>query len=255
MDVGANRPGKETGVQVIARAGTILRLLAKAERGATLRSLADATGLPRSTVHRIVVALASENLVVWDPERGMAELGLGLVSLALSRRQRLRDVARPYLEALVRRVDETADLVVLRGDAVVVVDQVMAHQILVVSAIGATLPLHATACGKALLAALPAEDVDRILPHTLKAHTPNTISDRDELLATIAAVRSTGLAFDHDEHTMGVSAAGAAIRDAWGEIAVVTVPVPTQRFLGREQEIGDAILATCKELNQALLRA
>jgi DNA-binding IclR family transcriptional regulator len=255
MPARVKRAGGETGIQVIARAGEILRLLAETERGTTLRSLAGATGLPRSTVHRIVVALAAENLVVWDPERGVAELGLGLVSLALSRRQRLRDVVRPYLEALVRRVDETADLTVIRGDAVVVVDQVMAHQILVVSAIGATLPLHATACGKALLSALPADDVDRLLPPTLTAHTPHTITDREKLLASIAEIRTNGVAFDHDEHTVGVSAVGGAIRDAWGEIAAVTVPVPTQRFLGREEEIAAALLETCRELNDALLRA
>lgn len=155
---------RETGIQVIARASEILRLLAKSEHGTTLRSLSDDTGLPRSTVHRIVVALAAENLAVWDPERGVAELGLGLISLALSRRQRLRDAVRPYLEALVRKVDETVDLVTLRGETVLFVDQVMAHQLLVISAIGAMLPVHCTACGKALLAALP--------PRRRGAHPP-----------------------------------------------------------------------------------
>ena len=104
-----NSGGTETGVQVIARAGEgSLRLLAQSEQGTSLRMLAVATGLPRSTVHRIVVALASEHLVVWDPERGVADLGLGLVSLALARRQRLRDAVRPHLESLVRRTNETA---------------------------------------------------------------------------------------------------------------------------------------------------
>lgn len=255
MAAKTNGADRETGIQVIARAGEILRLLAKTERGTTLRSLADATGLPRSTVHRIVVALAGENLVVWDPKRGVTELGLGLVSLALSRRQRLRDAVRPYLEALMRRVDETVDLVVLRGETVVFVDQVMAHQLLVVSAIGAVLPVHCTACGKALLAALPPEDVERILPKKLMAYTPHTITDRAQLLEELALVRSSRLAFDRDEHTVGVSAVGGVVRNAWGEVAAVTIPVPTQRFTGREEELGEALLATCDELNDALLRA
>jgi DNA-binding IclR family transcriptional regulator len=254
MTAQAKKADRKPGIQVIARAGEILRLLAKTERGTTLRSLAAATGLPRSTVHRIVVALAGEHLVVWDPERGVAELGLGLVSLALSRRQRLRDAVRPYLEALVRRVDETADLVVLRGDTVVFVDQVMAHQLLVVSAIGAVLPVHCTACGKALLAALPLEDAERVLPHTLEAHTPLTITDSARLFEELALVRSSRLAFDRDEHTVGVSAVGSVIRNAWGEVAAVTIPVPTQRFTGREEELGEALLATCDELNDVLLR-
>jgi len=254
MTTKADGAARETGIQVIARAGEILRLLSKTERGSTLRAVADATGLPRSTVHRIVVALAAENLVVWNPERGVAELGLGLVSLALSRRQRLRDAVRPYLEALMRRVDETVDLVVLRDDTVVFVDQVMAHQLLVVSAIGAVLPVHCTACGKALLAALPPEDVERILPQKLRAYTPRTIIDRAQLLDELALIRASRLAVDFDEHTVGVSAVGGAIRNAWGEVAAVTIPVPTPRFLGREEELGEALLETCDEINDALLR-
>lgn len=245
---------RETGIQVIARASEILRLLAKSEHGTTLRSLSDDTGLPRSTVHRIVVALAAENLAVWDPERGVAELALGLISLALSRRQRLRDAVRPYLEALVRKVDETVDLVTLRGETVLFVDQVMAHQLLVISAIGAMLPVHCTACGKALLAALPPEDAERILPKTLKAYTPHTITDRTQLLEQLEQVRSSRLAFDHDEHTVGVSAVGGVIHNAWGEVAAITIPVPTLRFAGREEEFGRALLDTCDQLDDVLMR-
>jgi DNA-binding IclR family transcriptional regulator len=241
-------------IQVIARAGEILRQLAKTERGTTLRALAAATGLPRSTVHRIVVALAGEHLVVWDPERGVAELSLGLVSLALSRRQRLRDSVHPYLEALARRIDETVDLVVLRGETVVFVDQVIAHKLLVVSAMGAVLPVHCTACGKALLAALPPEEAEGLLPEKLEALTPHTITDREVLLEELARIRATRLAFDHDEHTDGVSAVGAVIHNAWGEAAAVTIPLPTTRFTGREQELGRALLETCDELNAAMGR-
>jgi DNA-binding IclR family transcriptional regulator len=249
----APKADKETGIQVIARAGEILRLLAKSERGMPLRSLATATGLPRSTVHRIVVALAAENLVVWDPNRGLAELGLGLMSLALSRRQRLRDAVRPHLEALVRRVDETADLVVLRGESVVFVDQVMAHQILVVSVVGAVQCTGSTACGKALLAALPPEDAERILPQELEAFTPHTVTDRTRILEELALIRSSRLAFDRDEHTVGVSAVGSVVRNAWGEVAAITVPVPTQRFAGREEVLAEALLETCDRVDDALL--
>jgi DNA-binding IclR family transcriptional regulator len=247
--------GRGSGIQVIARAGEILRALAETERGTSLRTLAETTGLPRSTVHRIVVALAAEQLVAWDPELGVAELGLGLVSLALARRQRLRDAVHPYLEALSRRVDETVDLVVLRGDSVVFIDQVVAHRLLVVSAMGAVLPVHCTACGKALLAALPSPEVDRLLSQELRAFTPHTITDRDGLLEEVGRVRATGLAFDRDEHTEGVSAVGALVRNAWDEVASVTIPVPTLRFRGRERLLGEELLATCREISAALLRA
>lgn len=252
MDVSEQKTA--TGIQVIARAGAILRALGRSDRGLTLRSVATATGLPRSTVHRIVVALAAEHLVVWDPERGRAELGMGLVALALTRRHRLRDMLRPHLEALARRVDETVDLVVLRGDTVVFVDQVVAHQILVVSAMGAALPAHCTAGGKALLAALPQDEVVRLLPQKLERFTARTITDRDALLEQLVVVQISRLAYDREEHTIGVSAVGAVVRNAWGEVAAITMPVPSQRFAGREEELSIALLETCDGLDDALSR-
>jgi DNA-binding IclR family transcriptional regulator len=247
--VGAQR---SLGVQVIARAAKILRALGDSGAPMTLTELAAAAGLPRSTTYRIVVALAAEDFVAWEADIGLVQLGLGLVPLALARRQRLRDAVWPYLEALSHRVGETADLATLRGDVVVFIDQVMAWQILTISAMGVTLPVHCTACGKALLATLPDEEIIRRLPEKLERFTARTITDRAALLEEIAEVRATGVAFDRDEHTEGVSALGAVIQDAWGEVASLTIPVPSQRFRGREEELAQALLQTCRELDEAL---
>jgi DNA-binding IclR family transcriptional regulator len=240
------------GIQVIARAGEILRRLATRERGMTLRAIAEATGLPRSTVHRIVVALAAEDLVAWDAERGTAELGTGLVALAHARQQRLHEAVHPYLQALSARVDETVDLVVLRGASVVFVDQVVARQLLVVSAMGAVMPAHVTACGKALLAALPTEELVHLLPPTLQRLTPHTITDRDELLRHLDVIRVSRLAYDHEEQLEGICAVAGLVRNAWGEVASITIPVPSSRFPGREAELSTALLETCDEINERL---
>jgi DNA-binding IclR family transcriptional regulator len=245
-------PRRTSGIQVIARAGEILRLLGVNDRGLTLREVADATGLPRSTVHRIVLALAAEELVSWDPQQGKAEIGTGLVGLALGRGHRLRDTVHPYLESLSRRVGETVDLVVLRGDVVVFVDQVVARQVLVVSAIGAVLPAHATACGKALLAALPGDEVAHLLPEKLERCTPNTITDRTVLMRQLEVVRVSRLAYDREEQAEGLSAVAALVRNAWGEVASVTIPAPSLRFAGRESELSAALLETCDELDRIL---
>jgi DNA-binding IclR family transcriptional regulator len=246
------REGRNGGIQVIARAGDILRELAVHERGLTLRAVAEATRLPRSTVHRIVVALAAEDLVAWDAERGVAELGTGLVALAHARKQRLHEAVRPYLVGLSARVDETVDLVVLRGASVVFVDQVVARQLLVVSAMGAVMPAHVTACGKALLAALPPEEVVHLLPPTLERVTPNSITDRDVLLRQLEVIKVSRLAYDHEEQLEGISAVAALVRNAWGEVASLTIPVPSTRFAGREAELCAALLETCDEINERL---
>ena len=93
---------RTTGVQVIARAAEILRILGTSDRGMSLCApLADATGLARSTVHRIVIALAAENLVAWDPSAAWPSWGSDSSRWRSSRRHRLRDMVRPYLESLL----------------------------------------------------------------------------------------------------------------------------------------------------------
>jgi DNA-binding IclR family transcriptional regulator len=255
MAAETERGATTAGIQVIARAAAILRILGATDRGMSLTSLATAAALPRSTTHRIVCALAAEHLVAWDPRRGQAELGPGLVSLALSRRRRLSATVHPHLEALSRRVGETVDLVVLRGETVLFVDQIIGRQVLVVSALGAVLPAHCTAGGKALLAALPPGEVERLLPAELQAFTPATVTDRAVLQRELAVVQVSRVAYDREEHTEGVSAVGAVIRNAWGEVAAVTIPVPTQRFAAREEEFAVALLETCDELDDALTKA
>jgi IclR family transcriptional regulator, acetate operon repressor len=143
------------GIRVIARAADVLRALEGAEEGMSLTELADKVGLPRSTVHRMASALAEEHVVLWTSPRGPLRLGPGLIPLANVSRRSPRDIARPALQALSRRLNETAELAVPQGGSILVLDQVVAPQRLrLVSSIGARFPVHCRAGGKALLAEL-----------------------------------------------------------------------------------------------------
>jgi len=64
--------------------------------------------------------------------------------------------------------------------------------------------------------------------------------------------RATQVAFDREEHTAGISAAGIAIRDPFGALAAISVPIPTQRFEGREAEIVDALTAPRRDIFSGL---
>jgi DNA-binding IclR family transcriptional regulator len=142
---------------------------------------------------------------------------------------------------------------VLDGDHLRFIDQIAApHRLRAVSAVGATFPLHCTANGKALLAELSPDEVARILPTRLRRCTEATITVRAELVAELARVRSTHVAFDREEHTAGISAAGIAIRDPFGALAAISVPMPTQRFEGREAEIADALGVARRDILRGL---
>lgn len=237
---GKSQPRRH-GVQAIARAAAVLRALERAPEGLALGEIATAVELPKSTVHRLVAALASEDLVSQEPG-GKVRLGGGIARLAAASRESLADRLRPVLLELRRDLDETVDLAVLDGTGLRFVDQLPApRRLRAASAVGEVFPLHCTANGKALLAALPEERALALLPSRLPRFTPSTIVSRDELLSELALVRAAGVAFDREEHTEGICAVGAAILDTTGPVAAISVPVPTQRITGNEKRLATKV--------------
>ena len=240
---GPEAAAKAGGIQVISRAGQILRALAGARDGLSLSEVAQRVGLPRSTVHRIISSLEREGLAAAVSPNGRYRLGPELVRMASGQHGELRIEIRPLLEQLSARVNETVDLSVPIRDQVSFIDQVPApHRLRAVSAVGAAFPPHCTANGKALLASLSEDALRKLLPARLEAFTENTITGRPELLRHLNDVRQLGYAADHEEHTLGISAVGVVIRHTFGPSAAISIPVPTQRFLGQEEALLDALL-------------
>jgi len=241
------------GIQVISRAALILRALDGASEGLSMSQLAERVSLPRSTVHRLTTALALEGLVTAASPTARVRLGPELTRLAMSARREIRLELRPFMEQLFERLNETVDLAILDGDHLRFVDQIAApHRLRAVSGIGATFPLHCTANGKAILAALPVAAVSELLPARLERFTEHTITRRGDLLNELESIRDSGVAFDRQEHTQGICAGGIAVVDAFGALAAISVPMPTQRFRGREAEIAEELLTTCASAVAAL---
>lgn len=243
---------RRDGVQVLARAAHMLRALAAEPDGLTLIELSSRAGLPRSTAHRIVGALSQEGFVATMPS-GKLRVGPALIGIAVSSRRDLRHEAAPYLERLSRDLHETVNLAVLDGDEVLFIDQFTSRRYLrIASDIGARFPVHCTANGKALLAALPQEDIGHHLPARLQALTDRTITDRRRLLTEIDVIRRSGVAFDREEHALGVSAVATVVHDAVGTMAAITVVMPAARFRGQEDAVTAALLRARDEIQVVL---
>lgn len=250
----AGRQGRE-GVQAIARAGAVLRALERHPRGLALGELAGAVQLPKSTVHRLVGALSTEELLSTQAD-GKIVLGGALVRLGAAGSQALQDELRPLLRSLREELEETVDLAVLDAGQMRFVEQLpAAHRLRAVSAVGARFPLHCTANGKALLAALPSDRALALLPPRLPRFTPRTIISRTALLEDLEQIREHGVAFDHEEHTEGISAVGAAVLGPLGPLAAISVPVPTARFAGGERRYAAAVARAARESADALAGA
>jgi DNA-binding IclR family transcriptional regulator len=234
------------GVQVVQRVAAILAALRGEPDGLSLAQIADRVGLARSTVHRLVAALEQERFVVAASSSRGFRLGPALAGLASAAARDMTLVIRPYLVDLSEKLNETVDLAVLEHDHVLFVDQVAApaQRLRAVSAVGAVFPAHCTANGKALLARLSAEELTRLLPAKLQRLTPHTIVSRSALLEELDQVRREGVAFDREEHTVGICAVGAVIAITHGLVAAVTVPLPAQRFYGNEGLLVAEVLGT-----------
>ncbi len=234
-------------IQSIARAARVLRALAAAPGGLGLAELSAAVSLPKSTVHRLIAALAAEDLVASAPG-GRIVLGSGLARLAQAGAAALPARLRPALEALSRRTGETVDESVLDGDGVRFVDQVPGPQRLrAVSAVGEEFPLYCTANGKALLAALGPDRARALLPARLRRLTPHTITSHGALAAELEQAARAGVAFDREEHSEGICAVGAAVIVEGAPVAALSVPVPTPRFERSERRLADAVRAAARD--------
>ena len=232
-----------SGVQVIARAAAILRTLEEDASGLSLGQISQRTGLARSTVQRIVAALQAEKLVISATPTGRVMLGPAILRLAGAVRSDFVSLARPVLIKLSGELRETVDLATIRKDRLLFIDQVIGPQRLrTVSAVGETFPLYCTANGKAYLATLEDRAVERLLGKHYEARTQNTITTLDALLRELDAIRASGIAFDREEHTLGVSAAGIALPDSLGNPLAISVPVPSQRFTEAEPLITEKLL-------------
>jgi DNA-binding IclR family transcriptional regulator len=232
-------------IQVIARAGAILRALENESAGLSLGQIAERVHLARSTVQRIVAALAAERLVIAASPMGRVRLGPAILRLAASVHTDFVTLVRPFLVKLSHELRETVDLATVKGDHLVFIDQVIGPQRLrTVSGVGESFPLSCTANGKAYLAELDDREIGDLLGRRFEARTANTLTTLSALLADLKAARRTGVAFDREEHTVGISAAGVALRDLAGSYVAISVPVPTARFKEHQARIAARLLAT-----------
>lgn len=185
---------------------------------------------------------------------GRMLVGAGIMSVAVSSRRDIRHEVSPFLAQLSRDLDETADLAVLYAGEALYIDQYVSPRVLrAVAHIGVRFPLHCTANGKALLAALPPAEAAAILPCQLEARTNRTVTDHQQLLDEIAEVRRTGIAYDIEEYEIGVAAVGAFVRDVMGDTVSIAAVAPMARFKVDEDAIVAAVLRTRAAAQAALL--
>jgi IclR family acetate operon transcriptional repressor len=148
------------------------------------------------------------------------------------------------MEDLRRRIDETIHLAIHEGDKVVLIERLETSKpVRIVLPLGMSLPLHASAHGKAVLAAGSAAVVEQLLVGGLPQYTDTTITDPGELLAELKEIRTRGYSTNGGEWRSDVSAVGAAVMDDTGQpVASMSINVPTSRMTDESRSAYGALV-------------
>lgn len=201
---------------LLARAAAIVGAFDEHAPVLSLAELARRTGLPKSTVHRIVAELVTLRVLERQDSGPSGEgyrLGMWLFERGelVPGHRSLSDAALPVMEDLREATRQRIHLAVLEGVDVVYVEILGTSGVDVTSRTGGRLPAHATGVGKVMLAYSPAATVRARIEAGLPRLTPRTIATPGGLTKELRKIRSVGMALDVEESHVGVSCVAAPV--------------------------------------------
>lgn len=226
-------------VQVLDRALDLIELLATSENGLSIAELSATTGLPKSTIHRILSTYAERHYVEKNEETSIYALGhkfVEVASLYLNKIE-LKTEAAPIMHQMATTFDAVAYLAVLDNNEVMYLERAeQFNSLRLYTQIGKREPLYCTGLGKVLLAALPEQECERITSQlSFKPYTDNTIREEAELLRQVAEVRVRGYALDHGEHVADCQCLAVPIYDYTRKV-MAAMSISGHNLLGNHSE-------------------
>jgi len=225
--------------------------------GLTLTELSRAIGMHRTTLFRILATLQARQLVERDSDTDRYQIGLGVLSLASARLRDLdiRHVARPALLRLCEQTQESVYLAIIDGSEVVTVERFEGTQVIALRAeIGGRRPAYCTASGKAILAELGDDEIERILATGMPPRTSRTIISPLVMRYHLTEVRERGFAIDDEERIEGVRCVAAPVFGYDGYVCgAISVAAPALRTpFERLQTLGAEVREAAQEVSQRM---
>jgi DNA-binding IclR family transcriptional regulator len=216
----------------------VLECFSATDRELSVMQIAQRTGLPRTTVHRLADSLRAAGFLEQEASRERYRLGLKLFELgntALTNLPLYRE-AGPFIDTLAKLSGEVVHLCVFDGSQMVFVERASdrARPNNVVTTMEAT-PCHSTGVGKAALAFQPTTVIDRIIGLGLRSFTRKTIVDPGSLRGELAQIRSRGYSIDDCEHEPDLRCVAAPIRNSTGRVFAAVSVSGSARRIGHER--------------------
>lgn len=242
----------------VIKAIEVLEELAKSEDGLGVTEISNNLNYGVSATYHLLNTLKQCNIIEQDKKTKKYRIGFALFRICgMAKRQNaLASLAQPYLDKLREMVGETSNLMILDGNEIIYVAQSESNQMLkLFTQLGAKVPFYCTGGGKAILAYQPQKVKDLLLSNTnFIKYTKNTISDINQLMKELDAIKQQGYAIDNEEREEGVTCIAAPVFDCYGEaIASISISGPTYRL--KEKQIPIIIknvMDTAKEMSRSL---
>jgi len=237
---------------MVDRVVLILSVFERSSEALTAGQISVRSGIPRSSVQRILQQLVSARWLKRH-EDGYA-LGLRMFEIGslVAHRSRITCVARPVIHELAQRSGQVVHLAVLDQQDVVYLDKVGgAFADTLPSRVGGRLPAHCTAVGKALLAYSPPATVSEYLATGLRRRTEASLATPAAIEAAIVTIRDSGYATERDEAVPGVACVAAPIRNYDEVVAAVSVCGPRDQI--RAKDLRPLVMWTAAEISRSLV--
>lgn len=223
------------------RAAAILGAFDEQHRELSLAALVARCGLPRSTTHRTADKMLKLGWLDKPADRYRVGNRIFELSGLAPVRHQLREAALPYLQDLHHATRLTVQLGVLSGTQVLLVEKITGHRPMpMLSQVGALLPAHCSALGRAILAYSDEAAVRAVIDAGMERRTPRTMTTATALRRELAAIPDRGLAVEREEGNVGISCVAAPIFGPLG-VVVAAVSVTGPVALVRADRAGPAV--------------
>lgn len=243
-------------IQSIERAAAILQALGSGSRRLGVSELSERLGLAKGTVHGLLKALQQERFVEQEAESGKYQLGAALLQLGniYLDVNELRGRSLAWADNLAIRTGEAVRVGTLHDSGVLVIHHVFRpDNTLQILEVGAQLPLHATALGKALLAHHPDLEAS-VLARPLPPLTRATLTTRAGLERALDAVRKQAYAMEREEAIIGEASIAAPIFDRRNEAnGAIGVAGAVERLYANREPRPDLVVQV-REAARAITR-
>ncbi|GAB2176594.1 IclR family transcriptional regulator [Dongia sp. agr-C8] len=248
-------------VQSLGRGLDLIDMVAaRGNDGARLTDLAPELGMSKAAVYALLQTLLARGFLTDFSEGANRRYRLGfklalLGDMALAN-VAIADIAMPELRKLTADLGMTSRLAILDDGYAVVVGRVDAPgSIRFDAALGRREMPHCSAVGKALLAAMPRDEVRRILERAeLPRRTPRTITDVPRLMKDLALSLERGYAVDDEEDTEGVACVGSFVLGRGGAVAgaISVTGLKPRDWRTRVVELGDRVRESASTVSRQL---